>query len=177
MQLYTVSDTYVEFLRQKVPKVYSNKINQRNHTRKYLGPIILNKSYSYYIPLSSPKKSDYQYADGKMIVKKSIVPIIRMYERTSNGEKDLKGTLRISDMIPVPPTELELYDINNESSLDYKNLIYSELQYIRKNQNFIIKKAHTMYQQKVTNNQSASYIQSALDFKSLETLYDQFLTN
>lgn len=174
MQLYTVSDTYINYLRQKIPKVYSNKENHRNHTRKYLGPILLNRNYYYYIPLSSPKKSDYQYAGGKMIVKKSIVPIVRMYERNSNKEKELKGTLRISDMIPVPLEEVELYDINNEKSFEYKHLIFSELQYIRKNQESIIKKAHTMYQQKISNNLSASYIQSSLDFRFLETLHDQF---
>ncbi len=174
MQLYTISDSYIHFLRQKIPKVYSNKVHHRNHTRKYLGPISFNKSYSYYIPLSSPKKSDYQYADGKMIVKKSIIPIVRMYERGSNGEKVLKGTLRISDMIPVPITELIPYDANDESSPDYKNLIFSELRYIRKNQEMIIKKAHTLYQQKITNNFSASYIQSALDFKYLEFLHDEY---
>lgn len=175
MQLYTVSDTYINYLRQKIPKVYSNKENHRNHTRKYLGPILLNEKYFYYIPLSSPKKSDYQYAGGKMIVKKSIVPIIRMYERNSNKEKDLKGTLRISDMIPVPLRELKLYDINEEKSIEYKDLIFSELRYIRKNQENIIKKAQTMYRQKITNNPSASYIQSSLDFNCLETLHDRFL--
>lgn len=174
MQLYTISDSYIDFLRQKVPKVYSNKVHHRNHTRKYLGPISIIKGYSYYIPLSSPKKSDYQYADGKMLVKKSIIPIIRMYERGPNGEKVLKGTLRISDMIPVPITELIPYDANNEVSSDYKNLIFSELRYIRKNQEMIIKKAHTLYHQKIANNSSASYIQSALDFKYLELLHDRY---
>lgn len=175
MQLYTISDTYIDFLRQKIPKVYSNKLNHRNHTRKYLGPIILNEIYPYYIPLSSPKKSDYQYAGNKMVVKKSIVPIIRMYERGPDGEKVLKGTLRISDMIPVPSSELEKYDIENETSLEYKHLIFSELRYIRKNLNIIMKKAHIMYQQKISNNPSASYISSALDFRSLEMLYMQFI--
>jgi len=38
----------------------------------------------------------------------------------------------------------------------------------------IIKKAHTLYQQKITNNFFASYIQSALDFKNLESLHDKY---
>lgn len=176
MQLYTISDSYINFLRQKIPKVYSNKVLHRNHTRKYLGPISINKNYSYYIPLSSPKKSDYQYADGKMLVKKSIIPIVRMYERGPDGEKVLKGTLRISDMIPVPLKELIPYDVNNEPSTDYKNLIFSELRYIRKNQEMIVKKALTLYQQKTTGNLSAAYIQSALDFKYLESLHDNYFS-
>lgn len=176
MQLYTISDSYINFLRQKIPKVYSNKVLHRNHTRKYLGPISINKNYSYYIPLSSPKKSDYQYADGKMLVKKSIISIVRMYERGPDGEKVLKGTLRISDMIPVPLPELIPYDVNNEPSTDYKNLIFSELRYIRKNQEMIVKKALTLYQQKTTGNLSAAYIQCALDFKYLESLHDNYFS-
>ena len=49
--------------------------------------------------MSSPKKSDYKENE----IRKSIVPIVRI---VSNEEKDnipvLKGTLRISNMIPVP---------------------------------------------------------------------------
>lgn len=63
----------------------------------------------YYIPMSSPKKSDYK--DNQ--IRKSIVPIVRI---VSNEEVDnvpvLKGTLRISNMIPVPDSELILYEPN-----------------------------------------------------------------
>ena len=99
-----------------------------------------------------------------------------MYERGPDGEKVLKGTLRISDMIPVPLKELIPYDVNNEPSTDYKNLIFSELRYIRKNQEMIVKKALTLYQQKTTGNLSAAYIQSALDFKYLESLHDNYFS-
>lgn len=51
---------------------------------------------NYYIPMSSPKKSNYKENE----IRKSIVPIVRII---SNEEKDnipvLKGTLRISNMI------------------------------------------------------------------------------
>ena len=33
---------------------------------------------------------------------------------------ELKGTLRISHMIPVPDSELELYDLNSEQDINYK---------------------------------------------------------
>lgn len=73
--------------------------------------------------MSSPQNSDYQIAGANKIIKKSIVPIIRIVVKNSSGEKELKGTLRISHMIPVPSSELELYDMENESDSTYKDLV------------------------------------------------------
>ena len=95
-KLYSVSDEYVEWLREQYPNVYSNKINARTHTRKYLGVVMQIGEYKYYIPLSSPKDSDYQIAGESKVIKKSIVPIIRIVVKNASGEKELKGTLRIS---------------------------------------------------------------------------------
>ena len=59
-KLYSVSDEYVEWLRKDYPNVYSNKIDSSTHTRKYLGVVLQIEQYKYYIPMSSPKESDYQ---------------------------------------------------------------------------------------------------------------------
>ena len=119
-KLYSVSDEYIEYLRYVFPNVYSNKETTRIHTRKYVGTIVCLENYHYYIPMSSPKESDYQIAGGKKVIKKSIVPIMRIVVKNSKGLKELKGTLRISHMIPVPPSELQLYDIENEQDSTYK---------------------------------------------------------
>lgn len=87
--------------------------------------------------MSSPKDSDYQIAGDNKVIKKSIIPIIRIVVKNSKGEKELKGTLRISHMIPVPETELELYDIENETDAAYKDLVQNEIIYIRKNRDKI----------------------------------------
>ena len=76
LKLYSVSDDYVEWLRKDFPNVYSNKINSRTHTRKYLGVVLQMGQYHYYVPMSSPKDSDYQIAGTNKVIKKSIVPII-----------------------------------------------------------------------------------------------------
>lgn len=36
-KIYSVSDKYIDFLRKRVPNVYSNKQQKRTHTRKYIG--------------------------------------------------------------------------------------------------------------------------------------------
>ena len=38
-------------------------------------------------------------------------------------KEELKGTLRISHMIPVPKSELILYDLENEKDNTYKDLV------------------------------------------------------
>lgn len=55
--------------------------------------------------MSSPKETNYQVAGNGKVIKKSIVPIMRMVVKNNKGKKELKGTLRISHMIPVPETE------------------------------------------------------------------------
>jgi len=173
-KLYSVSDEYVEWLRKDFPNVYSNKINSRTHTRKYLGVVLQIGRYNYYVPMSSPKDSDYQIAGATKVIKKSIVPIIRIVVKSSAGEKELKGTLRISHMIPVPESELELYDLENESDDTYKDLVQNEMIFIRKSREKIASNAKLLYKQKVANDTTAGYVKSALDYQALEVLCDLF---
>lgn len=176
-KLYSVSDEYVEWLRKDFPNVYSNKINSRTHTRKYLGVVLQIGKYNYYVPMSSPKDSDYQIAGSNKVIKKSIVPIIRIVEKISSGEKELKGTLRISHMIPVPESELELYDLENEADTTYKDLVQKEMIFIRKNREKIDSNAKLLYKQKIANDTTAGYVKSALDYQALEKLCDLFEKN
>ena len=174
-KLYSVSDEYVEWLRKDFPNVYSNKINSRTHTRKYLGVVLQVGQYNYYVPMSSPKDSDYQIAGANKVIKKSIVPIIRIVVKNSAGEKELKGTIRVSHMISVPESELELYDLENESDDTYKDLVQNEMIFIRKNREKILNNAQLLYKQKKVNDTTAGYIKSALDYEALECLCDLYL--
>ena len=88
LKIYSVSDEYVEYLRKEEPNVYSNKIDSRTHTRKYIGIVLKLGKYNYYVPMSSPKESDYQIAGDQKVIKKSIVPIIRIVVKNSKGEKE-----------------------------------------------------------------------------------------
>ena len=125
--------------------------------------------------MSSPKESDYQIAGGKKVIKKSIVPIMRIVVKNSKGLKELKGTLRISHMIPVPPSELQLYDIENEQDSTYKDLVQNEIIFIRKNQEKILANAKLLYKQKAENDLSAGYVKAALEYKALEKLCRDFI--
>lgn len=167
-KMYSVSDEYIDFLRMRYPNVYSNKEIQRTHTRKYIGIVLRIGVFCYYVPLSSPKRSDYQQAGGQQVIKKSIVPITRIVVRNSQGNKELKGTLRISHMIPVPESELESYDLEHEQDLAYKDLVQDEILFIRRNKVKIKNNVKLMYKQKQEGSRAEGYVKSALDFKALE---------
>lgn len=173
-KLYSVSDRYISYLREKYPNVYSNKIDTRIHTRKYLGVVLKLGKYNYYIPMSSPKQTDYQIAGNHFVIKKSIVPIVRIVVKNTKGEKELKATLRLSHMIPVPDSELELYDLDNEPDKAYRDLVQNEMIYIRKNQDRICANAKLIYKQKAENDSTAKYVASALEYKALEDMCEIF---
>lgn len=175
LKLYSVSDAYIDYLRKDFPNVYSNKSEKRVHTRKYIGVVISVDEHKYYIPLSSPKETDYQIAGDEKVIKKSIVPIMRIVIKNSEGKKELKGTLRISHMVPVPETELELYDLEHESDEAYKDLIHQEIVFIRKNRERIISNVNLLYKQKAENDITAGYVKSALDYKALERKCIEFI--
>ena len=166
LNLYSISDEYVDYLRKFDNRVYDNKEEIRVHTRKYLGIVLSINSFNYYIPFSSPKDTDY-YDKEKNQVRKSVVPIIRMTEKDKDGISKLYGTLRVSNMIPVPITEITPYFVKDEQDINYKNLILSEIRFIRKNTNMIVKNANVLYRQK-ENNLDISYVKNSLDFKLLE---------
>lgn len=161
LNLYSISDKYIKFLRQFDDKIYDNKEDIRTHERKYLGIVLTVNEFNYYIPMSSPKKSDYLDIDKK-VIRKDTKTIIRIHE----GGR-LYGTLRISNMIPVPITELEPYIILNETNSKYKEVILGELKYINNNGNKIVKYAKTVYNQKIKN-MDIGYIKNTVDFKLLE---------
>ena len=161
LNLYSVSDKYIEYLRQFDNKIYDNKEEIRTHERKYVGVVLTVNEFNYYIPMSSPKKTDYIDIDKK-IIRNDTKTIIRIHE----GDR-LYGTLRISNMIPVPITELEPYILSNETDLKYKELVLGELRYINNNSNKIVKYAKTVYKQKVKNI-DIGYIKQTVDFKLLE---------
>lgn len=164
MKLYSITDKYINYLRKFDDKVYDNKEDKRKVTRKYLGIVLDINQLKYYIPMSSPKKSDYKNKE----IRKSVIPIIRIVSNEEiNNIPVLKGTLRISNMIPVPDSELVLYEPQKEKNKNYKILVEKELEFINKNQDMIIKYANILYRQKI-NNYDVSYIKNVVDFKLLE---------
>ena len=162
LNLYSISDEYIKYLRKFESKVYDNKEELRTYKRKYLGIVLTINGFNYYIPMSSPKKSDYVDYENK-IIRHDTKTIIRVQ---NSGR--LYGTLRISNMIPVPITELEPYILADEKDPKYKQVILGELRYIDSNSDKIIKYAKIVYNQKIKKIENIGYIKNTVDFKLLE---------
>ncbi len=161
LRLYSVSDRYIKYLKQFDDKIYDNKEENRNKTRKYVGIVLKINDVNYYIPMSSPKDSDY-VDRNKNCIRKDTKTIMRM-----KSSSRLYGTLRISNMIPVPKEELEPYIISNEVDVGYKEVILGEIRYINNNIKRIIKNVNIVYNQKVSEI-DINYINNTVNFKLLE---------
>lgn len=173
MRLYSISDEYISYLRIKFPRVYSNKEVERVHTRKYLGAVIEIDSHKYYIPLSSPKdKHDYIIVDGEKKIRKDSLIVMRIVSGTDDN-MEVKGTLQIGTMIPVPDSAIELYDVDSEPDQAYKDLVNEEIIYIRKHEKAIIKNAKVLYSKRKSETQNR-VVQNCLDFKALEEECDKW---
>lgn len=142
LNLYSISDRYIRYLRKFDKRIYDNKEEMKTYKRKYLGIVLTINELNYYIPMSSPKKSDYIDLDKK-IIRKDTKTIIRI-----KRGKHLYGTLRISNMIPVPITELDPYVVSEEKDQKYKEVVLGELRYINNNSNKIIKYTKIVYEPK-----------------------------
>ncbi len=173
MQLYSVSDEYISYLKNKFPRVYSNKENARIHTRKYLGAVIELGLHKYYIPLSSPKeKHDYFVVDGKRTIRKDSLIVMRIVSGTGEN-KELKGTLQIGTMIPVPDDAIELYDVAGEQDQAYKDLVIEEIIYIRKREKAIMRNARVLYSKRKAGEEDR-VVQNCLNFMELEEACDKW---
>ena len=78
-------------------------------------------------------------------------------------------------MIPVPESELQLYDLENEPDDAYKDLVSNEILFIRKNKERILNNAKLLYKQKTEDDRSAGYVKMALDYKALEKMCDDYI--
>ncbi|KUO73356.1 MAG: hypothetical protein APF81_27250 [Desulfosporosinus sp. BRH_c37] len=167
IRLYNVLDEYVNYLIQFDKKVLSCKEDDRKHGRKYLGAVLQIEDFKYFIPLSSPKDSDYIKVDGILTIRKSVPPLMRIVVKDKVGSNELKGTLKFSSMIPIPDIALLNYDVTKEVDETYKILVLKEISFINSNSEAIIKNARVIYNQKM-NNYNIGYVKSIVDFELLE---------
>ncbi len=165
----SITDSYCNFLRKYDPHVYDNKEDTRTHTRKYFGIVMSMNNMNYYIPMSSPKPKDY-FDEEQTKIRPSSNTIIRIVTKGHNNKDVLRGTLRISNMIPVPIEEIIFYNFENEQDLKYKNLIKNEIAFLSNPQNTkrIIRNANLVYHQKQLNLKSINYLNACCNFPLLE---------
>ena len=184
-RLCTIDTKYIEFLRsdRKLYNVFENK-DDVNFIRKYIGIVFNIGQYHYYAPLSSPKRTDYKVVNGKQIIRNDIIPIIRIVVQ-ENEEMRLKGTVKLSNMIPVPEKAIFDYDIEREENEQYKALIEKEYAVLKQKERKILKNAELLYRQKTKEdilysgenaNKKPGYLSATINFKYAEQMHDKYIS-
>jgi len=179
MKLVEISDKYIEYMKMFFKKnILDNKLNQRKHSRKYLGIVLKINNYNYFAPLSSPKESDFK-DNGD--IKKSNLIIIRMVKSTKFCN-ELLGTIKLNNMLPVPSNQIIDYSLEKELDENYKNLIIDELEWIQKNTTYIKKTAKTLYfikknEDNHINIKNKKFFESIIPFTNAEYQCDLYEKN
>lgn len=124
--------------------------------------------------MSSSKEHDYITINGVDEIRNDSLIVMRI-TAIEDGQKALKGTLQIGTMIPVPDSEIELYDVDGESDESYKSMINDEIIYIRKNKDKAIKNAKDLYSKKKAGDTKNRVVANCLDFIAVEKEYDKWI--
>ena len=81
-------------------------------------------------------------------------------------------------MIPVPESEILLYDLNDEGDLKYKLIVFNELYFVRQNKDKIERTAKNLYEAKKNQPNEPTgkqpLLEMTLDFAKLEELCREF---
>lgn len=84
---------------------------------------------------------------------------------TTSNNVELMGTLKLSNMIPVPDSELTPYNIKNENDNKYRQLLEKEYAFIYSNSKMILKNAKIIYQQKLSQHSLTNKLDAPNLFK------------
>ncbi|MCM1131159.1 MAG: type III toxin-antitoxin system ToxN/AbiQ family toxin [Anaeroplasma bactoclasticum] len=148
MDLYNISDEYIDYLSSVDRNVLKAHVDDRTFKRPHIGIVIHNSNMDYFIPLSSPEQSDYSHG----VLRPSNITIKRLI----GDNNEFLGKLRINNMIPAPLSELKLVDmdLSNKSSNDifYINLLNKQIRVIASRQAEIDKSANLVYNHKLNEN-------------------------
>lgn len=106
---------------------------------------------------------------------------MRIVTRSADGQQELKGKLKFSNMIPVPDDMIEYYDISTESDDNYKIMVEKEYEFIRCNSGRIIRNTNVIYNQKTKENElftdgnKPGYLNATIDFTYAEKIHDMYV--
>ncbi len=149
LNLYYISERYVEYLRKFDTRVLFNK----NHTRPYVGILYKYNGNNYFAPLSSPKPKHQK-------MKKKAVDIWLI-------EDGKLGVINFNNMIPCPIEELTEV-IPTIKDAKYKLLLENQLSSINKDRKIILKKLVHFHEQYNNKRLYPNVLDRCCDFRLLE---------
>lgn len=177
LKFYTVDNTYVKQLYQIDTEVFYESSNYDN--KPYVGIIVQNGTYDYFIPLTSAKNKHkkwnnvtktnyliYELCPSNL----SHIPPDWVYVQNKNNIKHILSVLEIKKMIPVPEkyySEIKFSKITDES---YRNLLQKEYKFIKPLKESIYTKANTIYKEQKETGIVHNF---HCNFSKLEKIYDK----
>ena len=153
ISLYEIDDDYIEYLRKFDKKVLSPKAGERKFTRKYVGILLHNRDYKYFIPLSSYKPEIYD----------------SMYESPSMKKIGNMAILRINNMIPVVDSVIHRINFSDEEDEQYRILLQNEYRLIKSREREIRTDSRIVYHYRLNDrNKEKGLYKICCDFRLLE---------
>lgn len=157
LKIYRVEDKYIRFLQGMDGRVQDNK----NRRRPYVGIVLVVGKYQYFVPMESPKPNHAKIKPGPHIMKL---------------DKGKLGLLGFNNMIPIHPSALIAFDINNEPDPHYANLLRRQASYINQHKAEVFSHASETYYDTV-NGKNKFFLTICCNFQKLEWACDHYDPN
>ena len=169
LNLYLIDMKYIRDLAKADDHVMSISPQLGKETRPFVGIVIVCGLQKYCIPLSSPKP--------KHKSMKNDVDFTKILD----GEK-LIGVLNFNNMIPVDegcmiPLNLRITGKDDIASKKYKKMAIKQLDWCRRNQEAIVKKANKLYMMVQSERASGFLKKRCCNFKKLEKVLQKWIMN
>ena len=165
LNLYFMDMKYVRDLHKADDCVQSVSPQIHKSNRPFVGIVIVCNDHKYCIPLDSAKE--------KHKSQKNDVDFTRIFD----GDK-LISVLNFNNMIPVDErfitkVDLKIMAKDNPPRANYKRLCIKEIEWCRKNQEAIVRKANKLYYLVQKPNCSSMLKKRCNDFKKLEKILEK----
>lgn len=149
MDLYNANVNFITTLRKKYKTIMMPKNDlSTNGGRKYIGIAFEFNEHNFFIPISSPNEKDYVInPSGQRVVRKSIFSLY-LKHTDNNGNDIIDSVLNIGNMIPIPKSEIQLFNISSEPNPYFKNKFLKLYKFIRKNEDLIKRQARIVFYMK-----------------------------
>ena len=167
LNLYFMDMKYIRDLHKVDDRVQSVSPQIHKSNRPFVGVVVICNDHKYCVPLDSAKE--------KHKTQKNDVDFTRIFD----GEK-LISVLNFNNMIPVDDRYITKIDLkpspkDNPAQASYKKLCIKEIEWCRKNQEAIVKKANKLYYLVQKPNCSSMLKKRCNDFKKLEKVLEKLL--
>ena len=167
LNLYFIDMKYVRNLHKVDDRVQSISPQIHKSNRPFVGIIIICNEYKYCVPVDSAKE--------KHKMHKNDVDFTRIFD-----DEQLISVLNFNNMIPIDDKFITKIDLkpnvkDSRSQANYKKLCIKEIEWCRKHQEAIVKKANKLYCLGQKPNCSSNLKKRCKDFKKLEKVLEKLL--